>query len=83
MKNKISDLRNHMFAMLEELTNPETGTDIKELIARANATANLSNAIVETAKVEIQYMKALETPIQLTEFIQVEGPVIQKQLNKL
>ena len=54
-KNKIQDLRNHLFETLEMLKDG----DIE--IEKAYAIADVSRAIIDTAKVEIQYIKAIES----------------------
>lgn len=56
-KNKIGDLRNLLFEMAENLLHPDDGADIDQLIRRAEAMADISKVIVDTAKVEVQYMK--------------------------
>jgi hypothetical protein len=53
MNNKIEDLRDHLFATLEDLRDKEKPMDI----ARAKAIANVAAAIVNSAKVENEYMK--------------------------
>lgn len=53
MKNKIEDLRNHLFATLEDLRDQDKPMDI----TRAKAIANVAAAIVNSAKVENEYMK--------------------------
>lgn len=61
-KNKITDLRDHLFAQLERLSDDQ---DMKNPIkrdaeiARANAISNISKSIVETAKLEVDYMRAI------------------------
>lgn len=54
MKNKIEDLRNHLFVAIEGLLDPDKPLDIE----RAKAVAQVGSVIVESAKVEV---KALET----------------------
>jgi hypothetical protein len=54
-KNKIQDLRNHLFETLEMLKEG----DIE--IEKAYAIADVSRAIIDTAKIEIQYIKAIES----------------------
>jgi hypothetical protein len=54
-KNKIQDLRNHLFETLEMLKDGDIEID------RAIAIADVSRAIIDTAKVEIQYIKAIES----------------------
>lgn len=53
MKNKIEDLRNHLFATLEALRDKDNPMDIE----RAKAVSNVANSIIETAKVEVKYLE--------------------------
>jgi hypothetical protein len=53
MKNKIEDLRNHLFATIEQLLDEDRPMDVK----RAQAIANVGSAIINSAKVEIDYLK--------------------------
>lgn len=53
MKNKIEDLRNHLFATLEDLRDKEKPMDI----VRAQAIANVGAVIVNSARAEMQFMK--------------------------
>jgi hypothetical protein len=53
-KNKIDDLRNHLFATLEALQDDEKPMDI----ARAKAVADVASVIVDSAKVEVDFVKA-------------------------
>lgn len=58
MKNKISDLRNHMFAALERLGNENlTSEQLKDEIERSKAVSEVGKVIVESAKTEIMYAK--------------------------
>jgi hypothetical protein len=52
MKNKIEDLRNHLFATLEALRDPEKPMEIE----RAQAIANVAKVIVESAAVECKHL---------------------------
>jgi hypothetical protein len=54
-QNKIQDLRNHLFEVLEMLKDGDID------INRAYAIADVSRAIIDTAKVEVQYLKAIES----------------------
>ncbi len=62
-RNKMEDLRNHLFAQLEKLGDDE---DMKNPIKRernlevSKAMVSISGAIVETAKTEMQYLKTLD-----------------------
>ncbi|HXI50971.1 MAG TPA: hypothetical protein VNH84_05685 [Candidatus Saccharimonadales bacterium] len=52
-KNKIEDLRNHLFEALEALKDPEKPMEI----ARAQAIANVASQIIQSAKVEVDFLK--------------------------
>lgn len=54
MKNKIDDLRNHLFATIESLLDEEKPMDIY----RAQAVADVAQVIVNSAKVEVDFLKA-------------------------
>ena len=51
--NKIDDLRNHLFATLEALSDNEHPMEI----ARAKAVAEVAKVIVESAKVEVDFLR--------------------------
>jgi hypothetical protein len=58
-RNKLSDLRDHMFAALERLDDEElTNEQIKNEIEKAKSIAMVGNVIINSAKVEIDYLKA-------------------------
>lgn len=72
MKNKISDLRDHMFACLERLGNEDlTEEELKKEISRAQAISDVGKVIVESAKTEVLYAKLTgrrsEEPTQFLE----------------
>jgi hypothetical protein len=52
-KNKIDDLRNHLFETLEALKDDEKPMDL----ARAKAVAEVAKVLVESAKVEVDFLK--------------------------
>ena len=54
MKNKIEDLRDHLFETLEALKDPDKPMEIE----RARAIANVAQVIVNSAKVEVDFIKA-------------------------
>jgi DNA-directed RNA polymerase subunit K/omega len=54
MRNKIEDLRNHLFATLEALQDEEKPMDID----RARAIADVAKVIVDSTKVEVDFVKA-------------------------
>lgn len=55
MKNKISDLRNHLFAALEALQDDEKPMDIE----RAKAISDVAQTIINSAKVEVDFAKVI------------------------
>ena len=54
MKNKIEDLRNHLFSTLEALQDDESPMDI----GRAKAIAQVASVVVESAKAEVKFLEA-------------------------
>jgi hypothetical protein len=56
MKNKISDLRNHLFVVLEELSDPDSKYDLE----KAKVIANVAQTIINSASVENQYLKKID-----------------------
>ena len=58
-RNKLSDLRDHMFAALERLDDEEMTTEqIKNEIDKAKSIAMVGSVIINSAKIEIDYLKA-------------------------
>lgn len=53
MKNKIEDLRDHLFETIEALKDPDNPMDIE----RARAVNELGGTLVDSAKVEVAYLK--------------------------
>lgn len=54
MKTGISDLREHLFATIEDLRNEEKPMDI----ARAKAIAEVAQTIIASARVEVDFIEA-------------------------
>lgn len=54
-KNKIEDLRNHLFETIEKLGDDEKPMDL----ARAKAVAEVAQVIINSAKLEIDLIHAL------------------------
>lgn len=52
-KNKINDLRDHLFAALEGLADPDKPMDI----ARAKAISEVAQTVINSAKVEVDFLK--------------------------
>lgn len=54
MKNKIEDLRNHLFAQLEKLS--DENIDIDKECKRTELMINISEALLNTGKLEIEFL---------------------------
>lgn len=73
-KNKIQDLRNILFETMEKLMDDEDPMDLD----RAKAVAGVAQVVVNTAKVEVEFMK--QTGHGGSEFMQGNVPA-EKQLH--
>lgn len=61
MKNKISDLNNHLFAQLERLGEEDLTTEqLDKEIARSKAITSIATTIVESSRVTIEAMRLME-----------------------
>ncbi|MBS1776014.1 MAG: hypothetical protein JSS64_07010 [Bacteroidetes bacterium] len=86
MKNKIQDLRDHLFAQLERLNDEElTPEQMQTEIQRANAVSGIAQQIVMSAKVEVDFIKATGREESKTKFLDggntenfVEGKTIER-----
>jgi hypothetical protein len=67
VKNKVDDLRNHLFETIEALKDDENPMALD----RALAIANVANVIVESAKVEVSYLKVTGA-LKCTDFLPAE-----------
>lgn len=74
MKNKISDLRNHLFVVLEELSDPDSNYDLE----KAKIIASVAQTIINSASIENQYLKIMGSS-QGSGFIE-DGKVEIKEL---
>lgn len=54
MKNKIEDLRNHLFATLEALQDEDKPMEME----RAKTIADVAQVIVNSAKIEVDFIRA-------------------------
>lgn len=53
MKDKIEDLRNHLFATIEALLDESKPMDLD----RAKAVADVAQVMINSAKVEVEFMR--------------------------
>ena len=67
-KNKLSDLRNHLFETLEALKDKENPMEIE----RARVIGQVAQAVINTAKVEIDFLEAVGSA-EATEFFEQAG----------
>lgn len=67
MKNKIDDLRNHLFATLEALQDAEKPMEIE----RARAIADVGRVLVDSAKVEVRFLEVTGA-LKSTNFLPVQ-----------
>lgn len=70
MKNGINDLRNHLFATLEALQDPEKPMDLD----RARAIADVARVVVESAKAEVHFLQVTGRSDGGTGFIPLADP---------
>jgi hypothetical protein len=75
MNNKMTDLRNHLFATLEALQDKDAPMDLD----RARAIAEVGQVLVDSAKVEVMFLKVMDGDGKSTGFIESEKslPAIQ------
>lgn len=59
MKNTINDLRNHLFAQIEKITDAENEEQRKKALEEGHVLGELAKVIVDSAKVEVAYLKKL------------------------
>jgi hypothetical protein len=55
MKNKITDLRNHLFAQLEKLSDDLSESELNQEVKRSKAIGHIAQTIINSAKVEAFY----------------------------
>lgn len=58
-KNKIVDLRNHLFETIEMLKDGDEAKT-KMTIEKAKAISDVAQVIINSAKLEIEYMRAVD-----------------------
>lgn len=69
MKNKLSDLRNHLFAQLEAVREA-TDEDLAKEVSRAQSVSDISRVLIESAKVEIDYYRHIGGEPSASTFIE-------------
>jgi hypothetical protein len=66
-KNSMTDLRNHLFEVMEALKDEEKPMDLE----RAKAVIGVAQVLVDTAKVEVQFLNAIDSS-EATEFFDMQ-----------
>jgi DUF1009 family protein len=66
-KNTMTDLRNHLFEVMEALKDEEKPMDI----ARAKAVVDVAQTIVNSAKVEVDFLNAIDSS-ESTDFFDMQ-----------
>lgn len=56
MKNRIEDLRNHLFETIEQLKDKDAPMEIE----RAKAVSEVAQTMINSAKVEVEYLKVTD-----------------------
>ncbi|PWG61730.1 hypothetical protein [Sediminicurvatus halobius] len=56
MKNRIDDLRDHLFESLERLKEAD-GESLEQELTRAKAISETAGKLIDSAKVEVQYLE--------------------------
>jgi hypothetical protein len=69
MRNKIEDLRNHLFEQLERLNDEDC--NVEQEVEKAKAMAAIGAVIVDSAKAEISFIRATGS-LSGTGFIQLD-----------
>ena len=83
MKNKIDDLRNHLFAQLERLGDESIkGEKLTEEIRRARAVSEVSAQVVDSARAENERLKITQRQSG-TDFLPVGAPIDDEELPRL
>lgn len=70
-KNKIGDLRDHLFEVIERLKNPEENETMD--IQKAKAISYTASVILESVKTELTFMKTVGAVTPRTDFIPIEA----------
>lgn len=72
VKNKLSDLRNHLFETIERLKDEDKDKAME--VERAKAVAQVASVIIESAKVELKALDMVDAkPSEFLELAEGEG----------
>lgn len=81
MKNKMTDVRDHLIEQLERLKDVDPA-ELENEIARAKAIGQIGSVLIESAKVECQYLNTVSGAVP-TGFLPDEnqtktGPAVRR-----
>jgi uncharacterized damage-inducible protein DinB len=68
MKNKMTHLRDHLFEAIERVKDDENPMELD----RAKTVCDLAHALIHTARVEVEFIKATEQVNAGSEFFDIE-----------
>lgn len=68
-KNKLSDLRGHLFDVIERLKDPKADQPMDTKTAEAICLA--AKRLVETAEVELQFREQIGRDLEASEFLEL------------
>jgi hypothetical protein len=74
MKNRMSDLRNHLFETLEQLKDKDAPMDLE----RAKAISEVAQTLINSAKVEVELIKAIGSDATGGEFFGPQAKLIPR-----
>ncbi len=74
MKNKMSDVRDHLVAMLEQLGDPEVKA---EVIERAKATALVAGTYISAVKTELDAYRLHEEIGKIPASVEAPNPALR------
>jgi hypothetical protein len=78
MKNNLSDLRNHLFDVIERLKDPDPAHPMNCNTAQAICLA--AQRLIDSARVEIEFRKITDESYGSSDFLElpkIEGPKIE------
>lgn len=74
-KNTMTDLRNHLFEVMEALKDEEKPMDLE----RAKAVVNVAQTLINSAKVEVDFLNAIDSS-ESTDFFDMQRIEKRKSL---
>jgi hypothetical protein len=77
-KNTMTDLRNHLFEVMEALKDEDKPMDL----ARARAVVDVAQTVINSAKVEVEFLNAIDSS-EATEFFDMQRIEERRSLNRL